>query len=167
CYAAGTLLLCHFGPSHPLTRTENSPKSNHSRTSKKFSRKFNYSRTYAKTGGWGSKNVISNRRPAIRKQEECSSLSRLLWLATRHSLLSTDSNHSRTFGNCYPTSRTSSNIYHYIKYPLSARRQFCSGPSRNTFRDANSAPPRPGRGKRQDGPSTRRRNPRAQALQVS
>jgi len=64
CYAAGTLLLCHFGPSrHPirdahnapqtLTRTEISAKSNHSRTSKKFARKSNDSRTYAKTGGVG------------------------------------------------------------------------------------------------------------------
>jgi hypothetical protein len=30
-----------------------SPNSNHSRTSETFSRKSNYSRTYAKTGGWG------------------------------------------------------------------------------------------------------------------
>jgi len=30
-----------------------SPKSNHSRTSTRLARKSNYSRTYAKTGGWG------------------------------------------------------------------------------------------------------------------
>jgi hypothetical protein len=59
CYAAGPLLLCHFGTPQTLTRPEISPKSNHSRRSKKFSRKSNYSRTYAKTGGWGPKEVIS------------------------------------------------------------------------------------------------------------
>ena len=74
CYAAGTLLLCHFGPPHSLTRAEisaksnysrlpralfakgthaHTAKSNHSHTSRKFSRKSNHSRTYAKTGGWG------------------------------------------------------------------------------------------------------------------
>src|SRR5208282_6874611 len=31
--------------------------------------------------------------------------------------LATNSDHSRTIGNCCPTSRTRSNIYHYIKYP--------------------------------------------------
>jgi hypothetical protein len=30
-----------------------SPNSNHSRTSARVARKSNYSRTYAKTGGWG------------------------------------------------------------------------------------------------------------------
>jgi len=36
--------------------------------------------------------------------------------------------HSGAIGNCCPTSCTRSNIYHYITYPLSARRHFPSGP---------------------------------------
>src|SRR5208337_3365619 len=60
CYAAGTLLLCHFEPPHSLTRTEISAKSNHSRTSGKFARKSNYSRTYAKTGGVGVEYLYGN-----------------------------------------------------------------------------------------------------------
>jgi|SRR5271157_757685 len=38
----------------------------------------------------------------------------------------TISNHSRTIGNCCPTNRTRSNMYHYITCPLSARRHFRS-----------------------------------------
>ena len=57
-YVEGTLVLCHFGPSRNLIRTEESPKSNHSRTYEALSRKSNYSRTYAKTGGWGSPNQM-------------------------------------------------------------------------------------------------------------
>ncbi len=109
-YAAGTLLLSHFGSPHTLIQTKKSPKSfvsptstkcarnpfvsptyaktgggtfelstghpakdahperaprvegslrfspnsNHSRTYESFSRKSNYSRRYANTGGWGS-----------------------------------------------------------------------------------------------------------------
>jgi hypothetical protein len=64
CYAEGpattgtqtpwTRPWCHRGTPHPLIRLQESPKSNYSRTSKKFARKSNHSRTYAKTGGWGS-----------------------------------------------------------------------------------------------------------------
>jgi len=61
---------------------------------------------------------------------------RLSPLATHHSPLAcppqlwrrraTSSGHSRAIGNCCPTDRTHSFIYHYITYPLSARRQFWS-----------------------------------------
>ncbi len=93
CYAAGTLLERVISDQLPairrqeegksLTRTEKAAKSNHARTSEKFARKSNYSRTYVKTGGWGSEKVISDQLPAIRKQEDSRSLSRLLWLAAR------------------------------------------------------------------------------------
>jgi len=39
--------------------------------------------------------VISDQRPAIRRQEKRRSLFRLFWLATRHSVLATKSNYSR------------------------------------------------------------------------
>jgi hypothetical protein len=63
-HAEGTRLLYHFGTPHTLAHTlltphsppvtrHRSPKSNHSRTSEKFSRNPNHSRTYAKTGGGG------------------------------------------------------------------------------------------------------------------
>jgi len=61
---------------------------------------------------------------------------RLLFLATSHSLsrrsfsgggpLATNSNHSRTTGNCCPTSRTRFNIYHYITYPCRHADNFVS-----------------------------------------
>jgi len=50
-HAEGTRLLCHFGTPHPLIHTENSPKSNYSRTSGTLIRNSYHSRTYAKTGG--------------------------------------------------------------------------------------------------------------------
>jgi hypothetical protein len=40
--------------------------------------------------------------------------------------LATNSNHSRTIGNCCPTSRTRSNIYHYITYPCRRADNFAS-----------------------------------------
>src|SRR5271157_1833837 len=41
----------------------------------------------------------------------------LLPLLPSRSSLATNSNHSRTIGNCCPTRRTRSNIYHHITYP--------------------------------------------------
>jgi len=107
-----------------------------------------------------------------------SSLFRLLLLPTRlpisprasrgaisakgHSPLATNSNHSRTIGNCCPTSRTPSNIYHYITYPCRRADNFAAADDKR--QPKSGPPPRPGgRGKRQDGPYTRRRHPRAQA----
>jgi len=46
----------------------------------------------------------------------CGGSDPLFLLATRHSSLATLPNHSRTIGNCGPTNRTRSYIYHYITY---------------------------------------------------
>ena len=136
-YATGRLLLCHFGPSHSLTRSEISAKSNHSRTSSKFSRKSNYSRTYAETGGWGLTFELSTGHPAkdahperaVRAEGSLRLLPLFPLLARPPQLQrrrATNSTHSSAIGNCGPTRRTRSSIYHYITYPLSARRHFWS-----------------------------------------
>src|SRR5208282_2588100 len=56
-YAAGMLPLCHFGTPQTLAVrlvfALLHAKSNYSHTSTKRVRKSNYSRTYAKQGGWG------------------------------------------------------------------------------------------------------------------
>ena len=44
----------------------------------------------------------------------------------------TDSNHSRTVGNCCPTSRTRSNSYHYITYPCRCADNFAAARLRRT-----------------------------------
>jgi len=80
-------------------------KSNHSRTSAAFARKSNYSRTYAKHRGGRFFLFPSLPSPP------------LLPLLPSRSSLATNSNHSRTIGNCCPTRRTRSNIYHHITYP--------------------------------------------------
>src|SRR5208283_5470583 len=76
----------------------------------------------------------------------------------REGSLATHSNHSRSIGNCCPTSCTRSHIYHYITYPCPRADNFAAADDKR--RPKSAPPPRPGRGKRQDGPYTRRRNPR-------
>jgi len=132
CYAAGTSLLCRFGtpqtlilrlvfallPANSFVSPSYAP----------FARKSFLSPTYAKTGGWGAFSCAS-----FTSFASITSVP----LATRHSLarrsfsgggpLATNSNHSRTIGNCCPTSRTRSNIYHYSKYPCRRADNFVSG----------------------------------------
>jgi hypothetical protein len=123
--------LCHFGSPrhttrdtkgvpHTLTRSEISANFNHSRTSKKFARKSNYSRTYAKTGGWGLTFELSTGHPANDAHPERAARAegslRLLplfsVLATRHSSLFAKSNHSRTYA---PVARKSNYSRTYEK----------------------------------------------------
>ena len=105
CYAAGpatasgtqttwTRLLCHFGASHTLALRRafalSHAKSNYSRRSRKFSRKSNHSRTYAKTGGWGLTFELStfDFEPVFSPKSNCSRTS---------AAFSPKSNHSRTY----------------------------------------------------------------------
>ena len=101
----------------PSPAFQSPAKSFVSPTSKKFARKSFVSPTYAKTGGWGGVSLFAFCSPLPRILCYAFFLCRLIFLATSHSSLTTNSNHSRTIGNCCPTSRTRSNIYHYIKYP--------------------------------------------------
>ena len=63
---------------------------------------------------------LVTRLPAEASAEEC------------HSPLATNSNHSRTIGNCCPTSRTRSNIYHYITCPCRRADNFAAARLRRT-----------------------------------
>ena len=113
--------LCHFGPHHILTFrhafAQPHAKSNYSRTSTKYTRKSNHSRTYAKTGGWGLYPFACRSPFLCVPCVLCGGPDPLFLLATRHQPLATNSDHSRTIGNCCPTSRTRFHSYHYITYP--------------------------------------------------
>src|SRR5208283_1903589 len=128
CYAAGpakssgtqtawTCLLCHFGTPHTLAlrRTFALPHT-----------KSNHSRTYAKTGGWGlcypHGNVpeICRRADILISGEQYRNSPKCRFQFRACCQLSTvycELPFSPTTGNCCPTSRTRSHIYHYIKYP--------------------------------------------------
>ena len=151
--------MCHFGPPQTLTRTEKAAKSNHSRTSRKFSRKSNHSRTYAKTGGGVSRKQLSatsyqrsgGKKKAVPSPSFCCSP-----LATRRSppipIISAPLATAALRIVPAPIFTTTLSIHCRRADNFAAaddKRQPKSGP-----------PPRPGRGKRQDGPYTRRRNPR-------
>ncbi len=140
-------------------------KSNHSPTSAAFARKSNYSRTYAKTGGWGRFFACFTSVTSFASITSFPSV-------TRHELQSFPHPWQLLPHESYPLQHLP---LHYVS--MSARRHFhsCGGqqtaqepvfPVRN--RDAHTAkdrplhkkecgpPPRPGRGRRQAGPTTAR-----------
>jgi hypothetical protein len=129
-----------FGPQTPAN-------SNYSRTSRKFARKSNYSRTYAKTGGGGiflfhlplslpllpfpAHLPLSPTIPALTGTSPVSPIIPALTQTPgvggiRHPF-------SCATGNCCPTSRTSSNMYHYITYQCRRADNFAV-PSKRTHR---------------------------------
>ena len=82
-----------------LFRRQTSANSNNSRTSRKFARKSNHSRTCAKTGGWGlwrALSATSDQRSGSKDKAHPSSALPGSPLATRHSSRATKSNYSRT-----------------------------------------------------------------------
>ncbi len=81
-----------------LFRWKTTANSNYSRTSRKFARKSNHSRTYAKTGGWGQSSFASFASFASFTSVCCPFASKSNYSRTcRH--LARKSNYSRTYAN--------------------------------------------------------------------